>query len=158
MKIFIFVFFIFIFSNSNAQNYNNNPLLFFIKRMVTKNPFEGVKVLIDDNGNEYLISVVYLKIDSNRSNIIENRLANIKAKSQASQFINGSNMSSNILIINKEIVSNQASVNTSEIIETLKEISSGFINGLELLDSFVNYENKAVIYIYYKSLNVQNIR
>ena len=64
----------------------------FIKRMYTAKPFEGVKI-VDDYDHQYLISVISLEKVKYTSESIMNRVAQVKAQSQASTFLNGATIS-----------------------------------------------------------------
>lgn len=123
----------------------------FIRRMYNAQPFEGVKILQTQDGFDYMVSVVVLKNDSSKSESIKSRIASIKAKAFVSQYLNGSNISNEVIVVTTEQRNKDSTITKSELKETLKETSIGFIEGgLELLINFESNDSKKVIFIYYK--------
>lgn len=120
----------------------------FIKRMFTTKPFEGVKI-VDDYDHQYLISVISLEKVKYTSESIMNRVAQVKAQSQASTFLNGATISMDMVITTKETKDSTNNVKTIvETVEQIKQNSIGFSQGLELLTSFDNPDNSRAIYIF----------
>ena len=139
-------------SNLNAQGFNEDKtaLTNFIKRMYASSPFEGVKI-VEDYNSKYIISLVILEKSKYPNSSVLNRTANVKARSAANNFINGSTISSDMIIKTSEI---KDSTNTSltTIEETIKENANGFVEGMELLNSFYIDEGKRFVYIVYRKL------
>jgi hypothetical protein len=82
-----------------------------------------------------------------------NRVAQVKAQSQANTFLNGSNISMDIVIRTTETT--DTTLNTKMIVETVESIkqnSSGFSQGLELLTNFDNSDGKRMVFIYMREL------
>ena len=134
----------------NAQSFNEDKTAFsnFIKRMHTANPFEGVKI-VDDYNHQYLISVISLEKAKYTSESTMNRVAQVKAQSQASTFLNGANISMDMVITTKE--SKDSANNVTTIVESVEQIrqnSVGFSQGLELLSVFPNGDDKRMVFIY----------
>ncbi len=131
----------------SAQGYNmeRTALANFLTRMYENAPFEGVR-MIDDYEHHYLMSTLLLnpaKYNGDESTM--NRVAGVKAMSQASRFFNGSNITSDLIIHTSE--KSDGSVDT-EMIEEIKENSVGYVKALELLTSFDDSKGKRVfIYI-----------
>jgi hypothetical protein len=124
----------------------------FIKRMYTAKPFEGVKIL-DDYEHKYLISVISLEKAKYTSESIMNRVAQVKAQSQASTFLNGATISMGMIITTKEIKDSSNNVRTVvETVEQIKQNSVGFSQGLELLSNFDNADNLRMIFIYIREI------
>ena len=145
--------------SSNAQSFNEDKTTFanFIKRMYTTSPFEGVK-LVDDYNNQYLISVLSLektKYTSNPSAM--DRVAQVKAQSQANTFLNGATISSDLIIRTTEKKSKDSTSVIVETIETIKQNAMGFTRGLELLTNFENKDGKRMVYVYMRELTKNNI-
>ena len=130
-----------------AQSYNTErtALVRFLTRMYNSAPFEGVKA-VNDYDNNYLISVVVLdpaKYGNNESTM--NRVAGVKAMSQASRFFSGSKITADLVIKTTEDAEGES---FNEMIETINENSIGFVKALEELTNFDNESNKKVfIYI-----------
>lgn len=138
-----------------AQSYNANNinLANFVQRMYNNAPFQGVR-LLEDYDNKYLLSVIVLdpaKYGNNESTM--NRVASVKAMSEASRFFNGSKITSDLIITTREDCSHYA---TTEILEKINEQSIGYISSLSQLINFLDANNKRV-FVYYKQLVQINI-
>ena len=140
-------------SVSNAQSYNQEKtaLTNFLIRMYENAPFEGVRA-VDDYEQQYLISVLTLdptKYGGNESAMF--RVAGVKAMSQASRFFNGSNITSDLIIRTSEKSDGTAD---TEMMETIKENSVGFVKALELLTNSTLPDGR-MVFIYYTPINNQ---
>jgi 6-pyruvoyl-tetrahydropterin synthase len=123
--------------------------------MYTASPFEGVKI-VDDYDHQYLISVISLEKVKYTSESIMNRVAQVKAQSQASTFLNGATISMDMVITTKE--TKDSTNNVKIIVETFEQIkqnSVGFSQGLELLTSFDNIGSLRMVFIYIRELKKQ---
>ena len=123
----------------------------FIKRMYTAKEFEGVKI-IDDYDHQYLVSVVSLDKIKYTSPSIMNRVAQVKSQSQASTFLNGATINMEMIIKTTERESKGSTRVLTETIESIKQNSSGFSQGLELLYNFDNAGNNRTIFIYIREI------
>ena len=119
---------------SYAQSYNQEKtaLTNFLVRMYENAPFDGVKA-VEDYDNAYLMSVVKLDKEKYKSESALNRVAQVKAMSQASRFFNGSNITDDMIIRTTE--KSDGSSDT-EIIENIREHSIGYVKQLEHLTKF----------------------
>ena len=135
--------------NVNAQSYNmeRTALANFLVRMYNSAPFEGVRV-VEDYENSYLISVLILDSKKYPDESTMNRVASVKAMSQASRFFNGSNITSDLIIRTTD--KSDGSTDT-EIIENIKENSIGYVKQLEQLTNFIG-KDSCKVFIYYKQL------
>ena len=117
-----------------AQNYNQErtALTNFLVRMYENAPFDGVKA-VEDYDNAYLMSVVKLDKTKYKSESVLNRVASVKAMSQASRFFNGSNITDDMIIRTTEKADGSSD---TEIIENIRENSVGYVKQLELLTNF----------------------
>lgn len=120
---------------SFAQGYNQQKISLtkFLVRMYENAPFEGVKV-VDDYDHRYLLSVLTLSKEKYPSESAMNRIASVKAMSQASRYFNGSYTASDLIIRTSE----KQGASDTEIIETIKEHAAGYVKSLEYLTSFDN--------------------
>jgi hypothetical protein len=124
----------------------------FIKRMYTAKPFEGVKI-VDDYDHQYLVSVISLEKAKYTSESTMNRVAQVKAHSQASTFLNGATISMDMVITTKETKDSTNKITTIvETIELIKQNSSGFSQGLELLTNFDNADGKRGVFVYMREI------
>lgn len=117
-----------------CQSYNQEKraLANFLTRMYEDAPFEGVKA-VEDYENAYLMSVVKLDKGKYKTESALNRVASVKAMSQASRFFNGSNVTEDMVIHTTE---NADGTSDTEIIENIREHSTGYVKQLELLTNF----------------------
>lgn len=82
-----------------------------------------------------------------------NSVAQIKAQSQASTFLNGVTISMDLIIKTKETKDSGNNLKTIvETIEQLKQNSVGFSQGLELLTNFDNADSLRMIFINFREL------
>lgn len=137
-----------------SQSFNDDKITFgnFLKRMFAATPFEGVKI-VDDYNQSYLVSVITLDKSKYASMSVMNRVAQVKAQSQANTFINGSSISSDLIIKTSEKKSNNSVESITETFESIKENSYGFTRGLELLTNFDNQDGTRMVFIYFRALN-----
>lgn len=124
---------VFVFS-THAQSYNQEKtaLTNFLVRMYENAPFEGVKA-VEDYDNAYLMSVVKLDKTKYKNESALNRVASVKAMSQASRFFNGSDITDEMIIRTTE---KSDGTSDTEIIENIKEHSAGYVKSLEILTNF----------------------
>jgi hypothetical protein len=145
---------LFLCSNLNAQSFNEDKTSFsnFLKRMYLSSPFEGVKI-VDDYNHQYLVSVISVEKIKYSGESVMNRVAQVKAQSQASTFINGANISMDMVITTKETKDSLSHIKTiTETVEQIKQNSVGFSKGLEFLTNFDNADNLKKIFIFIREL------
>ena len=145
---------LFLAENAQAQSFNNDKTAFsnFLKRMYTALPFEGVKI-VDDYNSQYLVSVISLEKSKYTSESTMNRVAQVKAQSQASTFLNGATISMDMIITTKEIKDEKNDITTIvETVEQIKQNSVGFSQGLELLTNFDKEDKLRMVWIYVREL------
>lgn len=136
-----------------AQSFNGDKIALtgFLSRMYKNAPFEGVKV-VEDYNSKYLVSVVNLEKAKYPTVYTMNRVAQTKAQAQANTFLNGSVISSDLVIRTSETKSASGSTSTVETIEAIRDNAMGFVRGLELLTNFDTDEDKRMVFIYYREL------
>lgn len=140
--------------NTNAQSFNEDKTSFsnFLKRMYSSTLFEGLKI-VDDYDHQYLVSVISLEKAKYTSESIMNRVAQVKAQSQANTFLNGATISMDMVITTKETKDPTNNVKTiTETVEQIKQNSVGFSQGLELLTNFYNGDGLRKVFIYIREL------
>jgi hypothetical protein len=143
-----------LFKIANAQSFNDDKPAFsnFLKRMYNSSPFEGVKI-VNDYDHQYLVSVISLDKSKYTNVSIMNRVAQVKAQSQASTFLNGATISMDMVISTRETKDSTNNVKTIvETVEQIKQNSSGFSQGLELLTNFDNTDGKRGVFIYIREI------
>lgn len=155
MKKSVFLLFVLISFKSMGQGFNDEKvnLTNFLKRMYLSAPFDGIK-LVDDYNHQYLVSFIGLDIAKYPSAATMNRIAQVKAQSQANTFLNGAIISMDLVVTTKETKDSLKKNNTLlETIETIKQNSAGFSQGLELLTNFTSETDKKMIFVYARELS-----
>ena len=135
---------------SFAQSYNQEKtaLANFLVRMYENAPFDGVKA-VEDYDNAYLMSVVKLDKEKYKTESALNRVASVKAMSQASRFFNGSNITEDMIMRTTEKADGTSDI---EIIENIREHSTGYVKQLEHLTNFPSSDGHQV-FIFITPLN-----
>ena len=154
MKNLLYFLVILVSIKSYGQGYSDEKvsLTNFIKRMYTAKPFEGVKI-VDDYDNQFLISVISLEKAKYSSESDMNRVAQVKAQSHASTFLNGATISMDMVITTKETKDSTNNFKTIiETVEQIKQNAAGFSQGLELLTNFDNADSLRMVFIYCREL------
>jgi hypothetical protein len=136
---------------SQSFNEDKTSMVNFLKRMYNSSPFEGVKI-VDDYDHQYLVSVLSLDKTKYTNPSIMNRVAQVKAQSQANTYLNGSNISMDLVIKTSEQKTGDKTETVVESIESIKENAMGFSQGLELLNNFEDEGTKRMVFIYYREI------
>lgn len=135
-----------------CQGYNGDKISFtnFLIRMYENAPFEGVRV-VDNYESTYLISVLALEKSKYKQASVLNRVASVKAMAQASRFLNGSEITQDMIIRTSKKADGS---NDTEIIENIHEHSAGYVQHLEQLTNFTRADGMQV-FIFIKELDKQ---
>lgn len=140
--------------SSFGQGVNEDKTSFvnFVKRMYTASPFEGVKI-VEGYDKEVMISVVAIEATKYPSESIRNRVAQVKAQEKASTFVNGAEISLDVIISIKETTDgNNQITKVTESMERIRQSSTGFSQGLELLTTFESNDKTKIVYIFGRDL------
>lgn len=152
---FELIFFLFstmpLFGVSQSFNDDKNALSNFVRRMYNNTPFEGVKV-IDDIDHQYFFSVLSLEKVKYTNPSLMNRVAQVKAQSQANTFFNGSNIDMDMVVRTTEKTEAGKTTSVTESLESIKENSSGFTQGLELLTNFENADRTRMVFFFFREI------
>jgi hypothetical protein len=154
MKKILILFYLLISLSAFGQAFNEDKtsMTNFIKRMYKATPFDGVKI-VDDYDNQYLVSVLSLDKTKYTNPSIMNRVAQVKAQSQANTFLNGATISIEMVVNTKETVGQSTNtVTVVESIEKIKQNSVGFTKGLELLTNYDSEDGLRVIFVYSREI------
>lgn len=149
-KVAILVLLICLSNTLAAQSYNEDKTSFvnFVKRMYTSSPFEGVKI-VEGYDKNVMISVVAIEATKYPSESIRNRVAQVKAQEKASTFVNGAEISLDVIISTKETTDgNNQVTKVTESMERIRQSSTGFSQGLELLTTFESNDKTKIVYIF----------
>lgn len=134
-----------------AFNEDKTSMTNFIKRMYKATPFDGVKI-IDDYDHQYLVSVLSMDKAKYTNPSIMNRVAQVKAQSQANTYLNGSNTNMDLVVKTREQKTGEKTETVVESIESIKQNAVGFSQGLELLTNFDDEQSKRMVFIYYREI------
>jgi hypothetical protein len=133
---------------ASAQSFNEDKTAFsnYLKRMYAATPFEGVKI-VDDYDHQYLISVISLDKAKYTDPTLMNRVSLVKAQSQANTFINGASISMDMVITTSEKTIKDSTSMLIQSVESIRQNSTGFTQGLELLANFDNSDSNRMVFI-----------
>ncbi len=131
-------------NNKEAELFICRPLSEFIKDKYLNKPFDGAKIIQAPQKN-LMISVVTLENANYPSASIRDRAATMKARSFVNILTNGSTISSDMMIQTEVDINNNSKTVS---IESIKELSMGFVGGMSLLTSFVSDASRTT-YIFY---------
>jgi 6-pyruvoyl-tetrahydropterin synthase len=148
----LFNFFLSLSAFGQSFNEDKTSMTNFIKRMYKATPFDGVKI-IDDYDHQYLVSVLSMDKTKYTNSSIMNRVAQVKAQSQANTFLNGATISIEMVVHTKETVGQ--STNTVTVVESLEKVkqnSVGFTKGLELLTNYDSEDGLRAIFVYSREI------
>lgn len=142
MRLSVISLFLLITLGGHAQSYNSDRVAFtnFLIRMYNNAPFEGVRA-VDDYYDAYLISVLALDKERYKTEAALNRVASVKAMAQASRFLNGSNITQDMIIRTSE---KSDGTSDTDIIENIRENSVGYVKALEQLTNFIRKDGLQV--------------
>lgn len=141
---------------SQAQSFNQEKINLsnFITRMCQQESWTGVKVF-KDYDNTYLISVVSLEPKKYNSENAMIRVAEIKSRSQANQFLKGSYISMESFVSISKDNPDSKTQSLAEVQEQIREFSMGYAENMELLNTFSNTEKGTKVFIYIKRLETK---
>ena len=142
-----------LFSTVFSQSFNEDKTAFtnYVKRMYASAPFDGVKI-IEDYDHQYLVSVIGIDKAKYSDPSVMNRVAQVKAQSQVNTYLNGASIDMNTIIRTTETTENNQTKSVTESIEQIKQNSTGFSQGLELLTNFENSDSKKMVYVYMREI------
>jgi hypothetical protein len=134
------------------QNSNRSTFLFlcetlqaFLTNTLRKKLFDGARIISAPN-NKYMVAVVNLENAKYTSIESRDKVAHMKAKQMVNTLVNGSTISSELILRTDE--SDQSTEVTST--ELIREQAMGFIQGLELLSSSEMTPGKTTYIFHYK--------
>lgn len=136
-------------SYAAAQTYDAelNYLGQYVQRMYFSEPFQGVKV-VSDVDKCYLVCVVVEAFTNNEYTV--QRKSEVKAMRYTNEFLNGTQISSNTIVLMKE----DSDGNSYEEIEDFIESRSiGYVQQMQLLSTFEDNQDKTV-FVFCKELLV----
>jgi len=144
-----------LFSSVFSQSFNEDKTAFtnYVKRMYASAPFDGVKI-IEDYDHQYLVSVIGIDKAKYTDPSVMNRVAQVKAQSQVKTYLNGASIDKNTIIRTTETTENNQTKSVTESIEQIKQNSTGFSHGLELLTNFENSDSKKMVYVYMREIKL----
>lgn len=140
--------------SASAQSFSEEKIALtnLVKRIYNNQPFDGVKI-VDDYDKQYIVSVIALSKEKYKDESTLNRVAQVKTQSAASTFLNGANITMDMIINSHESTDENGKMNTIvETIENIRQDSRGFSQGLELLSSFDNPDGSRTVFIFAREL------
>lgn len=153
MKIFITILLSVYINFIYAQSINTEKIAFinFLKRQYEQERYEGVK-LIENYDKTYIICILSLSSKMYPSSNTMFRVAKVKATQQIGAYVDGTKISSDLLIRSTE---SDDSVKV-ETLEIIREHSNSFIQNVELLTHFYRKDKADItVFIYGKEVGVK---
>jgi len=127
----------------------------FVQRMFEASPFEGVKV-IEDYNNTYMISLAMLERSKYSSELVMNKVAAAKARSNVNKFLNGTQLSTDFYVQTEKIKSDSTVTKEMITYDIIREKSYGIVESMKVLTTFNADDDKYYIYIIFKE--IENIK
>ena len=121
----------------------------FVRRMYEASPYEGVKV-VEDYNTAYLTSLVQLEKVKYSDELIMNKVAAAKARSNVNKFLNGSQLTTDFIVKTEERKTDTTVTTEVITLDIIKEKSAGMVNAMETLVSFYATEEKFYVYVMFK--------
>lgn len=153
MKIFITILLSVYINFIYAQSINTEKIAFinFLKRQYEQEKYEGVK-LIENYDKTYIICILSLSSKMYPSSNTMFRVAKVKATQQIGAYVDGTKISSDLLIRSTE---SDDSVKV-ETLEIIREHSNSFTQNVELLTHFYKKDKADItVFIYGKEVRVK---
>lgn len=136
-----------------SQNLNTEKTAFinFLKRQYEQEKHEGIR-LVEDYDKVYIISVLSLSDKAYPSSNIMFRVAKVKAAQQIGAYMDGTRISSDMLIRSTE----SGDSIQIEKVEIIREYSNSFTRNVELLTHFSKKDKTdEVAFIYGKEIEIK---
>jgi hypothetical protein len=118
----------------------------FLLNQLKKNPFDGARIVSAPN-NRFIITSVSLENSKYATPEMRDKVAQMKAKQMVNTLVNGSTITSDMIIR----VNQDAGSKDVDSVEEIREQAMGFINGLELL-ARKELTSEKITYLYYSRL------
>jgi len=133
-----------------GQSYNQDRVVLknYLTRMYMNQPFEGVRI-VQDYDHDYLLSAVFVVPSS--SELVTNRIAQVKCSRQISQFLDALVVVSSETII-KTTQSTKDNLTINEITDIIKENSVGYAKSMEIL-TILDLESGVKCYLFIRDIN-----
>lgn len=130
--------------HSQSINTEKTAFINFLKRQYEQEKYEGIK-LIEDYDKTYIISILSLSNKTYPSSNIMFRVAKVKATQQIGAYIDGTQISSDLLI---RSIESEDSIKVEKV-EIIREHSNSFTQNVELLTHFSKKDRTdEVVFIY----------
>jgi hypothetical protein len=133
-------------------NEDREAMANYIKQLYLNSPFADITI-VENYSSKFLISVVALNKANYKSLSDMNRVASLRAISQINRYFNGS-MTEEIFIIQTTPEINKTQDYWLNI-SSIKETSSGLVNNLELLTTFIDSNNNLNVFVYSKQIDIK---
>lgn len=132
---------------TKAQSYNSdlNNLGQYVQRMYLNEPFEGARVVEDDD-HCYLVVVVAERPGSNE--YATNRKAEVKGLSYANKYLNGEMSIQNTIFHTRE---DSKGYSYEEIEDFIESRSMGYVQSMQVISTFIDANDKKV-FVFCKQL------
>jgi hypothetical protein len=118
----------------------------FLLSQLKKSPFDGAKIVSAPN-NRFIVTSVSMENSKYATPEMRDKVAQMKAKQMVNTLVNGSTITSEMIIT----VDQDGGSKASENVEKIREQAIGFIHGLELLTK-KDLVSEKTTYLFYSKL------
>lgn len=134
-----------IYSQDNCELIKSKKLKDYVKSKYSLNPIEGTEYITIDKC-KFLLGIGITSSTSKNLSVM-NRVSSVKARRQVLQLFSGTKITTETIIREKEITTNNSSSYVSSYLDVIKENASGFVNGMETLLAFKSTDGSNYVYI-----------
>jgi len=139
------------FSEQNSYDNVDIELANYIDSTYQNSPFEGVKIIESDT-ETFLISLAVVNTTGHKSQSTMDRIAVVKARRNALTYLQGSTITSDQIVQTGETITGKSVSYYEEYFDSIKETSSGFIQGMSTLTTFLTKDGKNHVHVIYAIL------
>jgi hypothetical protein len=152
------LFLFFLTTSTFAQSFIDNTykdideeLVAFIENRYESSPFEGVKI-IESDAEAFLISLAVVNRSEHKNQSTMDRIAVLKARRNALTYLQGSTITSEQIVKTGQTITGNSVSYYEEYFDTIRETSSGFVDGMSTLTTFTTSNGKNYVHAIYAIL------
>jgi len=139
------------FSEKNSHSDVDKELSEYIENRYKENPFEGVKIIESDT-EIFLVSLAVVNKSEHKNRSTMDRIAVVKARRNALTYLQGSTITSEQILQTGETITANSASYYEKYFDSIKETSSGFVQGMSTLTTFTTSNGKNYVHVIYATL------
>ena len=129
----------------------DSALVKFIEDSYKASTFEGVKI-IESETNTFLISLATVNNSEHKNQSTMDRIVVVKARRNALTYLQGSTITSEQIVQTRETITGNSVSYYEKYFDSIKETSSGFVQGMSTLTTFSTKDGKNYVHVIYTIL------